>query len=216
MRRTERRRIACFCDNVFEAELPSVIDLAGEPGASEDVERGGFMAVACPSCGKLLTPEYPCRFTGVPAGALGSLEVQLVPEADRVAFLRARLPYDIGAPDRVVIGVPELAEKLRIFRFGLDDRVVEILKHMLLARMPGGVGGEPSAEPVATLARLEGDQLVFEVSGVRAGEVAVARLGRTVHDKVAAELGHRLAEEPARLFCAPPYVSVRRIEEGED
>jgi hypothetical protein len=127
MAKTRKRRIACFCEKVFEADLPALVDLAERPEAADEVLRGEFMAVSCPACGKRLTPEFPCRFTGVAAGPLGALELSLVPETDRVAYLAGRMDKEIGNADRVVIGVPELAEKLAIFRAGLDDRVVEML-----------------------------------------------------------------------------------------
>lgn len=212
---TRTRRIACFCEKVFEADLPTVVDLAERPACADEVLRGEFMAVSCPACGKRLTPEFPCRFTGVPAGHLGTLAVELVPEAERVAFLAGRLGRDLGTPDRVVIGVPELAEKLAIFRAGLDDRAVEMLKFLLVTR-PGRAGEPPAnagRELVVTFQGIEGGKIVFHVAGLREGEVAVARLERALYDRIEADLANRLAEEPFRAFCEPPYVSLRRVEQ---
>jgi hypothetical protein len=209
------RRIACFCEKVFEADLPSVIDLSARPEAADEVLRGEFMAVSCPACGKRLTPEFPCRFTGVPAGTLGTIDIELVPEAERVVYLAGRLGRDLGKPDRVAIGVPELAEKLMIFRAGLDDRAVEMLKFMLVTRP--GRDGEPSPaagrEVLVTFRGIEGGRLLFHIAGLRETEVAVARIEQRLYDRIVADLGNRLAEEPFRDFCEPPYVSVRRVEQ---
>ncbi len=210
MAKTRKRRVACFCEKVFEVDLPAVVDLAERPEAADEVLRGEFMAVTCPACGKRLTPEFPCRFTGVAAGPLGTLELSLVPEADRVAYLAGRLAKEIGTADRVVIGVPELAEKLAIFRAGLDDRVVEMLKFLLVTRP--GAAAAPAAEAVVTFQRVEADRLVFHVAGLREGEVAVARLERPLHDRMLADIASRLTEEPWKDFCVPPYVSLRRVE----
>jgi hypothetical protein len=215
MANSTRRRIACFCEKVFEVDLPTVIDLSARPEAADEVLRGEFMAVSCPACGKRLTPEFPCRFTGVPAGTIGTIEIELVPEAERVAYLAGRLGRDIGKPDRVVIGVPELAEKLAIFRSGLDDRAVEVLKFMLVTRP--GRDGEPSPaagrEVVVTFRGIEAGRLLFHIAGLRETEVAVARIEQSLYDRIAADLANRLAAEPFRDFCAPPYVSVRRVEQ---
>jgi hypothetical protein len=215
MAETTRRRIACFCEKVFEAELPSVVDLGARPEAADEVLRGEFMAVSCPACGKRLTPEFPCRFTGVPAGSLGTLDIELVPEAERVAFLSGRLGRDLRKPDRVVIGVPELAEKIAIFRAGLDDRAVEMLKFLLVSRPARD--GEPSPaagrEVAVTFRGAEGGRLVFHIAGLREGEVAVARPDRSLYDRIVADLANRLAEEPFKDFCEPPYVSLRRVEQ---
>jgi hypothetical protein len=210
MPKTRTRRIACFCDKVFEADLPVHVDLAERPEAADEVLRGEFMAVSCPACGKRLTPEFPCRFTGVAAGPLGALELSLVPEAERVAYLAGRMDKEIGSADRVVIGVPELAEKLTIFRAGLDDRVVEMLKYLLVTRPGAEAAGR---EVVVTFSRADGDRLVFHLAGVREGEVAVARLQRPLHDRMLADLDHRLGEEPWKDFCSPPYVSLRRVDQ---
>lgn len=205
---TRKRRIACFCEKVFEADLPAVVDLAGRPQAADEVLRGEFMAVSCPSCGKRLTPEFPCRFTGVAAGSQGTLALALVPEADRVAYVAGRMDGEVRGADRVVIGVPELVEKLAIFRAGLDDRVVEMLKFLWIARS----GAASGREIVMTFQRADAGRLVFHAAGLREGEVAVARLERSLHDRMVAELPARLAEEPWKHFCSPPYVSVRRVE----
>lgn len=214
---TRKRRIACFCEKVFEADLPTVVDLAARPAAADEVLRGEFMAVSCPACGKRLTPEFPCRFVGVPAGPLGVLDIELVPEAERVAFLAGRLGRDLRTPGRVVIGIPELAEKLVVFRAGLDDRAVEVLKYLLVTG-PGRKGGpspEAGREVVVTFRGIEGEKLVFHVAGLREGEVAVARLERALYDRIVADLANRLAAEPFRDFCEPPYVSLRRVEQDD-
>lgn len=215
MAETSRRRIACFCEKVFEADLPSAVDLAVSPGVADDVLRGEFMAVTCPACGKRLTPEFPCRFTAVSAGTLGALAIELVPEAERVAFLGGRLGRDLGHPDRVAIGIPELAEKLRIFRAGLDDRAVEILKYLFVMRRGRGVDLPPAGgrELMVMFNGVEEGRLVFHVAGLREGEVAIARLERTMYDRLVADLPGRLADETFRAFCEPPYVSLRRIEQ---
>ena len=215
MAETTRRRIACFCEKVFEADLPTVVDLAARPEAADEVLRGEFMAVSCPACGKRLTPEFPCRFTGVAAGPLGALDIELVPEAERIAFLSGRLGRDLRKPDRVVIGIPELAEKLAIFRAGFDDRAIEMLKFLLVTQPgrdndPSPAGGR---EVAVTFRGVEGGKIAFHIAGLREGEVAVARPDRSLYDRIVADLANRLAAEPFKDFCEPPYVSLRRVEQ---
>jgi hypothetical protein len=198
------RRIACFCEATFEAQIPESGDLQAEPEIADLVASGDFMAVGCPACGKRLTPEYPFRLTGVK----GIGEILLIPEAQKTAFLQNRIDYPIGSPDRVVVGFPELAEKLLISARGLDDRVIEVMKYYLLT------GEAAKAAPAGELSlSYKGEQdgrHVFHVTGMKEGEVAVLRLPREIYDRIAADISRRVREEPFRDFCDPPWVSLRK------
>jgi hypothetical protein len=208
--KSQTRRIACFCEATFDAQIPSSADLGADPDVEELILDGSFMSVTCPACSKRLTPEYPFRLGGVPVVG----ELFLVPEMDRAAYERGRLEYEVGSPGRVCVGFPELAEKVLIFGRGLDDRVIEIMKFYLLT----GSGAPPSAEgEVYALYRgLEDGRHLFNIVGLREGEVGVARLAEGLYGKIAADLPQRLAEEPFNAFCAPPWVSLRRAAEGKE
>jgi hypothetical protein len=208
------RHIACFCESTFDAQVPESADLAADPEVEALILGGDFMAVTCPVCAKRLTPEYPFRLTGVK----GIGELFLVPEAHRNAYLRGKLEYPIGAPARVVVGFAELAEKVLVFSRGLDDRVIEIMKYYLLTG-PAGGSSRPDAEQDVTIAYRgeEGEKHLFHILGMKKdGEVGVARLGRAVYDKIAADVETRVKEEPFRDFCEPPWVSLRRAAGGAE
>jgi hypothetical protein len=204
-----KRTITCFCENTFEADVPETVDLSSEPHVIEEVLRGDFMTVKCPLCGKRLAPEFPCLFLG----ARGERDIFFVPELDRVAYLRGKLPYDSGRPWRIVIGFSELVEKLRVVKLDLDDRVLEIMKYYLLTRSDGvsTAGKKRSGEVTAMYGGDDGDRMVFHLNGIREGEIAIARLPRDIYSKIKADVEKRMKEEPFSEFCSPPYVSVRRI-----
>jgi hypothetical protein len=205
------RHIACFCENTFDAQVPESADLAEDPEVEAQILGGDFMAVSCPVCGKRLTPEYPFRLTGVKR--IG--ELFLVPEAHRHAYLRGKLEYAVGTPARVVVGFAELAEKVLIFSRGLDDRVIEIMKYYLLTGPAGGSGLDAEGDVTLLYRGEEGDKHLFHILGMKKdGEVGVARLGRPVYDKIAADVETRVKEEPFRDFCEPPWVSLRRAAGG--
>lgn len=207
------RRMACFCEKTFEAELPDSVDLAVDEGVEQLIVQGGFMAVDCPACGKRLTPEFPCLVSvarGIP-GADGGRGIFLVPEAERVACMRGKRP-GVEGHARIAIGMPELVEKVLVFGKGLDDRIIEIMKFYLLTGAAGGAGED---RDVTFLYRGdEGDRIVFHIRGLAEGEIGVARLSREIYRKIEIDLDSRLAEEPFSLFCDPPYVSIRKAEPG--
>jgi hypothetical protein len=209
---TIKKSITCFCENTFEAVIPQSVDLSQETHVVSQVLSGDFMSVSCPLCGKRLTPEYPCAFLGLKEGR----DLYFIPEMDRAAYTRGKLPYDIGKPWRVAIGYAELAEKIRMITQGLDDRVVEIMKFLLLSRstetpsVPGSAQ-EGDGEIEVEFSGQSGDALEFHIKGLRKGEVAVARLKRDLYAKIEADVEKRVKEEPYKEFCVPPYVSLRQL-----
>lgn len=153
-------------------------------------------------------PEFPCQFS-----VAEDKDVYLVPEMDRVAFLRGKLSYEIGEPWRVAVGFPELTEKLRLLRDAWDDRVIEIMKYYLITGTSDDAVAE--AELTAFYHHREGDRFVFHIKGLKKGEIAVAPLTRALYQRIEANLEQRLKNDPFREFCAPPYVCVRRLEQAE-
>jgi len=209
---TTTRRIACFCEKTFDAEIPDAIDLSLDEGVQDLILGGDFMAVTCPACGKRLTPEFPCvvSMAGEIPGAGGARDVLLVPELDRVACLSGRHGGLKDGHARVAIGMPELVEKVLIFSRSLDDRVVEIMKYYLLT----GSAGSAAEDREVTLRYSgdEGERMVFHITGLSEGQIGVARLGRDIYDRIQSDLATRLAEEPFSIFCDAPYVSIRKAE----
>ena len=204
---TAPRHIACFCETTFDTDLPTAADMAADPEIEQLILDGSFMAVSCPGCGRKLTPEYPFRLTGM--RALG--DVFLVPETDRGAYERGTLDYETGAPGRIVVGFPELQEKVLIDGLHRDDRVIEIMKYYLLTgSTPAAEGGQE--RDVAIVYRgMEAGRHVFNIIGMRDGEVGVARLADELYGKIASDVETRVTDDPFRDFCAVPWVSLRRI-----
>jgi CpXC protein len=202
------RRIACFCDKVFDADIADSADLEADPEVEKQIETGDFMAVRCPQCGKRLTPEFPFRLSL--RGGQG--ELLMVPEKDRSDLARGKLGYQTGSPYRIVVGFPEMAEKLRILGAELDDRVIEIMKYYLLT---GSMANEDQDRDVTLLYKGQEDKRhVFHVLGLKEGEIGVASLGNEIYAKIASDVETRAGEEPFRDFCSPPWVSLRRLSSG--
>ena len=206
------RRIACFCETTFEADMPDAVDLGSDEGVQAAILQGDFMAATCPACGKRLTPEYSCRvaMAGDIPGVDSGRDVLLVPEADRVACMRGKLPVAGPAPARIAIGMPELAEKVLIFSSGLDDRVIEIMKYYLLTGSAAGPAGD--SEVTLTYHGEEAGRMEFHIAGIAEGQIGVTRLSRDIYARIAADLPTRLSEDPFSAFCDPPYVSLRKAE----
>jgi hypothetical protein len=204
---TAPRHIACFCETTFDADLPTAADMAGDPEIEQLILDGTFMSVTCPGCGKQLTPEYPFRLTGVS----GFGELFLVPETDRGAYDRGKLEYDTGSPGRIVVGFPELREKVLVASLGLDDRVIEIMKYYLLTGSASAANGEQEKDVGIVYRGRESGRHVFNIMGMKEGEIGVARLAEDLYARIASDVETRVTEDPFHDFCVPPWVSLRRI-----
>jgi hypothetical protein len=204
---TTPRHIACFCETTFDADLPRSADMTGDPEIEQLILDGSFMSVTCPGCGRVLTPEYPFQLTGVRQFG----EVFLVPETERGAYERGALEYETGTPGRVVVGFPELREKVLISTLGLDDRVIEIMKYYLLTGSAPSGGDEPEKEVGIVYRGKEAGRHVFNIVGMKEGEIGVARLAEELYARIATDVDTRIQEEPFKDFCASPWVSLRRV-----
>ena len=206
-----KRKLVCFCEHAFETEIPEEVDLREEPAIEEAILQGDFLSVRCPGCGKLLKPEYPVRVQDPQRG----LAYFLVPELERSGFLRGTVRYDLGEADRVVIGYDELAEKIRIGRSGLDDRVVELIKYYLLNKVLEGYEGD--REVRIFFSRAEDTSLVFHAVGLKEDEVGVLKVPADMLDRVSGQLEERRQQEPYATMLRGPYVSVNALygEEGD-
>lgn len=196
-----KRSITCMCGASFESEFPEELD-ASSPEILGDIIGGSFLTAVCETCGTLLRPDFPLRVTGLAGAPGGYGDILLLPELERDTFLLGK--RDCSA-DRVVIGRAELIEKVSAYRAGLDDRVLEVLKFLLLEKM--------SAREDVRIYYVDSEpgEIRFQIFGLREKEVGVTRIPPDLYRKVEADLPERLKEEPFREILTPPYVSVSKI-----
>ncbi len=133
-----KRRIVCFCEHSFDADIPLSIDLGKEPEVEQAIISGEFLNIRCPNCGKVLKPEFPVFIDDPQA----ENSIFFVPELDRGMYFRGALSYSLREANRVAIGYEELVEKFLIKRHNLDDRVVEIVKYFLLSKIMEDYSGD--------------------------------------------------------------------------
>lgn len=197
-----KRKISCYCDNELEVEVPSTVDLAIAPEKEQEILDGTFLTFRCDRCGKLLKPEFPIRVVDERRG----LELFMVPELDRGAFARGKVEYTLHdkTRGRVVIGYPELVEKIKITRDGLDDRVIEIIKFYILEKAQAGDSAR------AYYYANDSDSLELHIYGLREQEVGVSKVPFRIYKQIASELETKATEDPFDSVLEPPYVSIQK------
>jgi predicted nucleic-acid-binding Zn-ribbon protein len=197
-----KRSITCHCGNKVEYSFPDTYDVSREPGIVEDILENTFLTVTCESCGAELKPDFTMIFEQVKS-PFGKICIHYLPELDRTRFLAGKIDTSC---ERIVIGYPELREKFLIFREGLDDRAVEILKFFLLEKAD-------SSEDLTILLQEKGTEtLGFYLFGLKAGEVGLSRIPLSLYERVISTYDERAqSEEVYRELSKAPYVSINKI-----
>ena len=199
------KKITCYCEETFDADLPDEIDLEENPDTIDSIIEGTFMCVTCPSCGKILKPEYPLKLTGNSQG----IDLFFIPELDRSSFLLGKLEYNTGTPQRIVIGYRELVEKMNIYKEKLDDRIIEIIKYYLLQKAVESTDND-EADITIYFKEKKSGTIIFHIEGLKLGEIAVSEIKNDMYEKITKTINEKAESEPFKTFLAPPYVSIKR------
>ena len=206
-----KRRIVCFCEHAFDAEVPDSIDLGNQPEAEQAIIDGEFLNIRCPNCGKVLKPEFPVLIEDPQA----ENSLFFVPELDRSAYFRGSLSYSLREANRVAIGYEELVEKFLLKRYDLDDRVVEIVKYYLLSKV---MEDETEDKEMRILfSKQEGENVLFNVLGLKKDEVGILKVPMSTVEKIGSQLSEKKQQEPFSDILKAPYISINNLlVEGSD
>jgi hypothetical protein len=138
-------KVRCTCGKEFLAPLARSVNAARSPQIREAILKGTFHSFTCPKCSERVTVERPFYYTDLsrhclyhvrPRGRRHEFK-ETSRDLDRVAgfFPAATLPD--GKPTlRVLFGLDELREKLVAQDAGIDDRLLELLKVLLVYEHP--------------------------------------------------------------------------------
>ncbi|MFO7849652.1 MAG: CpXC domain-containing protein [Spirochaetia bacterium] len=199
-----KREITCRCGETLETDFPEQMDISKNPETIDKILNGTFMSIKCSSCGAVLKPEFTTKI--IDSG--GKVDITFFPELERTRYLSGLSSTDTR---RVAIGFPELREKFLLFKKNLDDRVVEIIKFLLLEKVE-----EPDEVTITMVDFDEGEQLVFHIEGIKEKEVGVSRIPIHLYNRVADSLEKRLEEEPFAQIADGQYVSINKISIEDD
>jgi hypothetical protein len=201
-----KRSIGCPCGKTFSAETEEEIDLDQYPENIGRVCDGSFMNFVCPGCGKLHKPEYPVMLLWPSK----KLAIEVLPELDRGAFyLRKKDPSGV----ETVISYPELADRIAVYRDGLEPAVIETLKYYLLLKAEENY---PGADIGIWYQGNGPEGIEFHLHGIKAGEVAVSRVPPAIYDKTLADFAKRPKSEIFASLRTRSYLSVQNMLRPEE
>ncbi|MGO8694551.1 MAG: CpXC domain-containing protein [Rectinemataceae bacterium] len=201
------RKITCICENSFDADLPDEIDIDAEPERIDQILDRSFFVITCPSCGTKLESELRVRLLSKSR----SMDTVVIPELERIAHYRGKVALSKGSA--VLIGYDELRERFKMMADDLDPDSIEILKYFLLLKAEET---SPDSDISIAYTGIEKDSLIFHVKGIKEGEVAVLRIGRSIYEKTASDKSRTMRTEPFDRVFAGPYRSIRSLEAEVD
>jgi hypothetical protein len=198
------KTITCMCEHSFDADFPDEVDLDREPQWLAQILSGDLFKLTCPKCGKVLKPEFPLRLSSVER----KLDLFLIPETERTSFYRG--DYKVPAGASCVIGFPELLDRVKVLRDGLDVRAIEIMKYVYLSKAEES---NQEADISVCYFGKESGALCFHIYGLSAdGKIAVIKAPLANYESLLQALPAQAASDPYKTIVQPPYVSVRRFE----
>jgi hypothetical protein len=194
-------KIPCPCDNTFTVEVPEEIDLDDRPEYLEEIINGTFMTFICPSCGKKHKPEFPLKLRW-PSRNRG---LEVIPERDRLGVYRRKTEKE-GI--EIVIGYPEMADRLAVLRDELEPPVVEALKYYLLLKAEETY---PDRDISIWYQNKDPEALEFHLHGLREESVAITRVPLGLYEKTYRDYRKNPRAEPFASLRVRSYVSVQNM-----
>ena len=136
--RTIDKIICPYCSNQQNMTFWTVVNADENTRIRKKILDGTFFEQTCKSCGEIHYVTYPMLYQDDTNRFMlyhtsGILEISTAQQAieKRRNIISARNDYRI----RIVTSPNELREKTRIFEKNLDDRVIEIIKVLVLERL---------------------------------------------------------------------------------
>ena len=188
------------CDATVRHEMWTVVNAEEDPELVERLKDGTLFEAVCPKCRFHAVPAASCLYLDPIHRACVYLVTDQAMSAQAEEMFRAQAEGDVMAAGptsvfgwdvirRIVWDKDDLRGRVIAFENGLDDRVIELLKvsHIGMAKQQGAVG-KSDGMLKARLARVEGDELVFELTHI--GGVMTATIPRSGYGFYANMLVH--------------------------
>ncbi len=192
------KTLTCFCEHNFSVDIPDTIDLDKEKDTAEKILNGSFLTFTCPQCGNLLKPEFPVHLIS----KIKDIDIFLVPEIERNSFMTGALKYP---GKRIVIGFPELQERFKLLKYGLDEKAVEMIKVYFLEK------ADSSKDIKIYFGKRENAHLIFYIEGLKESETAITKIPEEIYNKFEKEIIDNTYNDTFHDLLTPPYISINKI-----
>lgn len=197
------RKLTCHCEQVFNVDLPEVVNLDEQPEIVNQIQDGSFLTCICPTCNAELHTDLKTRIDWPSK----KTSIVLIPEIDRLAWLGGNLPEEKDA--QIVIGYAELADRVAVIAAGLDPLAVESVKYHLSVKARET---SPDAKIVVLFDKLkENGDLEFHIHGLRDAEVAVTSIPASLYRSILDDSRASPERDPYDSLVNGHYISVQNV-----
>ena len=157
------------------------------PNAIPDIISGKLFDVECKKCGNKTFVNYPMLFNDMIHNVM--IYYTMPDDVEETEKIMARTSKLLSCRNRIVTDQLTLREKAAIFNAELDDRVIEVLKLIILLQVKEQLAGR---EIMATYFH-PGEEPVFEI--VTDGDSGFVPVTMEMYEKVAEEFCNPLPED---------------------
>ena len=210
-----KRKITCFCDNSFDADILEEIDLDSNSEYLDEIQNGTFLNFTCPGCGKKHKPEFPLSVLWPSK----KTRFEVFPELEKGEFYRRKKTPPEKSPYTLetIIGYPELADRLAMIRDGFEPAAIEAIKYFLHLKAEEQYPDEEidiwyfGAGSQGTDGSLE-----FHIHGIRQNEVAVMKVPLSLYQKTLDDYKKHPTSELFSALRVRTYLSVKNTMRPEE
>jgi hypothetical protein len=195
-----KKNINCLCGSNFSVELEEDINLDENPDYLGKIFDGTFMSFVCPLCDKKHKPEYRIKITW----KAKKLKMEVLPELERGEFYRRKE----NSSSETVIGFPEMADRLAVYKDNLEPVIIETLKSYLLAKAEESY---PGKDINVWYHGMGPAGIEFHLDGIRPDEIAVMRIPQEMYNKSLEEYRKHPKSEIFTSLRVRSYLSVQNI-----
>jgi len=133
------------CSQEQSVELCDSVNVVTDPGLKDKLMHNELNSVACPGCGYRFRVDKPLLYNDPARHFMIHLLAAAPADYDRkqeefsswVSDLSSTLPSGVQQPDvHLVFNRVELVERIFLLEAGLNERIIEYVKHLIYSRNP--------------------------------------------------------------------------------
>lgn len=196
------RKILCHCEQEFTANLPTRVDLDVNPELIQSIKDGTFLLCVCPACNARLKLDLETEILWPSKKST----LLLIPELERLPFLAGN--KKVHKDHEIVIGYPELADRVTVLSCGLEPLAIEAIKHHICVKAKAE---NPDHKPVLFFETKNDNTLIFHMHGIKDGEIALVRIPLTLYTTIVSQSREQPEDELFQLLRNKNYLSYQNI-----